>query len=138
MKGYFAEFENVFMFLMTYFFAITKDIFKIYFKSLVFSKQNAVVLRFDIVSDKSFSVTPVFTTLMLLLFFKLSRHLNVVVLLLLIFFFLMATNALVTSQATFSSTAFPIFLIWFSHFNLMEINSTLYFRSRMSCFDDEK
>ena len=71
MKGYFAEFENVFMCLMTYFFAITKDIlFKIYFKSLVFSKQNAVVLRFDIVSDKSFNVTPVFTALSLLPLFS--------------------------------------------------------------------
>ena len=39
-KEYFAEFENVFMCLMTYFFTITKDIvlFKIYFKSLIFSK----------------------------------------------------------------------------------------------------
>ena len=48
-KGYFAEFENVFMCLVTYFFAITKDtvLFKIYFKSLVFSKQNAVVLSFE-------------------------------------------------------------------------------------------
>ena len=82
MKGYFAEFENVFMCLMTYFFAITKDIlFKIYFKSLVFSKQNAVVLRFDIVSDKSFSVTPVFTALILLPLFQIIKNLNGVVLL---------------------------------------------------------
>ena len=58
---------------MTYFFAITKDIFKIYFKSLVFSKQNAVVLRFDIVSDKSFSVTPVFTALILLPLFQIIK-----------------------------------------------------------------
>ena len=48
----------VFICLMTYFFAITKDIvlFKIYFKRLVFSKQNAVVLRFEIVSDIKLSV----------------------------------------------------------------------------------
>ena len=53
MKGYFAEFENVFMCLMTYFFAITKDllVFKIYFKSLVFSTLIAVALRFEIVID---------------------------------------------------------------------------------------
>ena len=40
------------------FFAIIKDIalFKIYFKSLVFSKQKAVVLRFEIVGDIKFSV----------------------------------------------------------------------------------
>ena len=39
------------MSFMTYFFAIAKDIvlFKIYFRSLVFPKQNAVVLRFEIV-----------------------------------------------------------------------------------------
>ena len=135
MKGYFAEFENVFMCLMTYFFAITKDIFKIYFKSLVFSKQNAVVLRFDIVSDKSFSVTPVFTTLILLPLFLIIKtpqccgftFIN-------FFFFLLATNVLVTSWVTFS-----YFLIWFSYFSLMEIKSTLvYFRSRMLCFDHEK
>ena len=97
--NYFAEFENVFMCLMTYFFANTKDIlFKIYFKSLVFSKQNAVVLRFDIVSDKSFSVTPVFTTLILLPLFLIIKtpqccgftFIN-------FFFFLLATNVLVTS-----------------------------------------
>ena len=135
MKCYFDEFENVFMCLMTYFFAITKDIFKIYFKSLVFSKQNAVVLRFDIVSDKSFSVTPVFTTLILLPLFQIIKtpqccgfpFTNFL-------FFLMAASALVTSWVTFLST-----VIWFSHFSLMWINSTLvYFGSRMLCFNDEK
>ena len=67
MKGYFAESENVFMFLMTYFFAIAKDIvlFKIYFKSLV--------LRFEIVSDKIFSVIPIFTALILLLLFQIIK-----------------------------------------------------------------
>ena len=49
---------NLKMFLSTwwpFFFAITKDIvlFKIYFKSLVFPQQNAVFLRFEIVSDIS-------------------------------------------------------------------------------------
>ena len=41
------------MCLMTNFFDITKDlvVFKTYFKSLVFSKLNAVVLGFEIVSD---------------------------------------------------------------------------------------
>ena len=40
---------------MTYFFAITKDlvVFKIYLKSLVFSKLNAVALRFDIVMTQN-------------------------------------------------------------------------------------
>ena len=67
-KSYAAEFENIFMSLMTFFiflffyffifFAITKDIvlFNIYFKSSIFSKQNAVVLRFEIVSDIILSV----------------------------------------------------------------------------------
>ena len=51
-KGYFAEFENAFMCLMAYFFAVAKDVLlKNYFKSLVFSKQKAVVLRFEIVID---------------------------------------------------------------------------------------
>ena len=52
-KVFFAEFENVLMCLMTYFFAIIKDIvlLKIYFESLVFSRQNAIVLRFEIVID---------------------------------------------------------------------------------------
>ena len=41
------------MCLMTYFFAITEVIvlFIISFKSLIFSKQNALVLIFEIVSD---------------------------------------------------------------------------------------
>ena len=99
MKGYFAEFENVFMCLMTYFFANTKDIlFKIYFKSLVFSKQNAVVLRFDIVSDKSFSVTPVFTALILLPLFQIIKTPQCCGFTFTNFlFFVMATKALVTS-----------------------------------------
>ena len=125
MKGYFAESENVFMFLMTYFFAIAKDIvlFTIYFKSLV--------LRFEIVSDKIFSVIPISTA-----FFRLSKYVTVVVLLSLIFsFFLTATNALATWIIVFF-----LFLIWFFHGRLMEINSThVYFRSiMMLCFDDEK
>ena len=41
------------MCLMTYFFADTKDLVvsKMYFKSLVFLKLNAVALRFEIDSD---------------------------------------------------------------------------------------
>ena len=48
-------------------------LFKIYFKSLIYSKQNAVVLRFEIVSDIKLSVTPVFTVLILLLFFQVIK-----------------------------------------------------------------
>ena len=41
-----------------HFFAVAKDIvlFKIYFKSLVFSKENAVVLRFETVHDVKISM----------------------------------------------------------------------------------
>ena len=63
-------------------------LFKIHFKSLVYSKQNVVVLRFEIVSGIKLSVKPIFTTLILLLFFKkLPKYINVVVSLLLIFSF---------------------------------------------------
>ena len=43
---------------MTYFFAVTKDtvLFKIYFKTLVISKKNAVVLSFEIVSNIKLSM----------------------------------------------------------------------------------
>ena len=89
-KGYFAEFENVFMCLMTYFFVITKDkvLFKIYFKRLIFSKQNAVVLGFEIVSDIKHQFLPPWSWCFS---FELSKYVNVVVSLLLIFsFFLRA------------------------------------------------
>ena len=78
------------MCLMTYkFFLLLQKtvLLKIFFKSLVYSKQNAVVLKFEIVSDIKPSVTPVFTALILLLFFKLSKYINVVLSLLLIFSF---------------------------------------------------
>ena len=78
------------MCLMTYkFFLLSQKtvLLKIFFKSLVYSKQNAVVLKFEIVSDIKPSVTPVFTALILLLFFKLSKYINVVLSLLLIFSF---------------------------------------------------
>ena len=48
-------------------------LFKICFKSLVYSKQNAVVLRFEIFSDIKLSVAPVFTTLILLGFFQIIK-----------------------------------------------------------------
>ena len=62
-------------------------LFKICFKSWVYSKQNAAVLRFEIVSDIKLSVTPVFYCLDLVAFFKLSKYVNFVVSLLLIFSF---------------------------------------------------
>ena len=62
-------------------------LFKIYFKSLVYSKQNAAVLRFEIVSDIKLSVIPVFYCLDLVAFFRLSKYVNFVVSVLLIFSF---------------------------------------------------
>ena len=126
--------ENIFMCLTTYFFfffflfAITKDIivFKIYFKSSIFSKQNVVVLKFEIVSYMKLAVEhQVLSPWSCCFFFKLSKNANVLVLLLLIFSFFLQS---------------PMPLIWFSHRSLMEVNSThVYFRSRMIlCFNDEQ
>ena len=80
-------------------------LFKIYFKSLVYSKQNAVVLRFEIVSDIKLSVTPVFTALMLLLFFQIIQiHQCCGFTFTNFFLFLLATNALAASWVTFWNT----------------------------------
>ena len=51
-KVYFAEFQKFYV-LDDLFFAITKDIvlFKTYFQSLIFSKRNAAVLRFEIANN---------------------------------------------------------------------------------------
>ena len=138
-KDYFVEFKNVFVCLMTIFFTVAKDIvlFKIYFKSLVFSKQNAVVLRFETVHDVKISIWHQFLWSWSCCFlFKLLKYVSVVVLLLLIFSFLLtASNTLSTRIIVFF-----LFFILFFHGCLMEINSTLVcFRSRMmSCFDYEK
>ena len=84
----FAEFENVFMCLMTYFLLLV--LFKIYFKSLI--------LRFEIFSGKTLSVIPVFTTLILLLLFQVIKIRQCCGFTFTNFFcFLLATNALMTS-----------------------------------------
>ena len=46
---------------------------KIYFRSLVYSKQNTVVMRFEFVSDIKLSLTLVFTALILLGFFQIIK-----------------------------------------------------------------
>ena len=52
-----AEFQNVFLSLKTLVKGIQKDmVFKIYFKSSIFPKHNAVGLRFEIVSNIKLSV----------------------------------------------------------------------------------
>ena len=90
-------------------------LFKIYFKSLVYSKQNTVVLRFEIVSDIRLSVTPVFTALILLLFFKLSKYINVLVSFLLIFsFFLRPSMPLWLVEELFQTLEY---FLHFSYFN---------------------
>ena len=116
------------LFFFFFLFAITKDIivFEIYFKSSIFSKQNAVVLKFEIVSYMKLAVEhQVLSPWSCCFFFKLSKNANVLVLLLLIFSFFLQS---------------PMPLIWFSHRSLMEVNSThVYFRSRMIlCFNDEQ
>ena len=85
------------MFLITYFFAITKDtvLFKIYLKSL---EQNAVVLSFEIVSDiKTQRNTSLYR---LDLVPSFSNHQNMSMLWFHFYYFfrfLTATNALATS-----------------------------------------
>ena len=132
------------MCLMTYFFAITKDllVFKIYFKSLVFSTLIAVALRFEIVIDIKLLVWhQSLTPWSCYFFFKLSKYVSVVVFL----FFGTVTNALATSWVCFSNTVcvecvFRIF--WFDFPMVAWWKQTLthvYFWSRMMlCFDDEK
>ena len=111
----------------------------------IFKAERSSSEIWDCEWHKTFSVTPVFTALILLLLFQIIKirqccdftFTN-------FFFFLTATNALATSWVTFSNTRiFFVFLLvfdLFSHGSLMEIDSThMYFRSRiMLCFDDEK
>ena len=111
-KVCFAKFGNVFMCLMTCFCAITRDtvLFKIYFKSLVFSKQHGSSEIWDCQWHKTFSVTPVFTALILLLLFQIIKIPQCFVLTFTnFFFFLIATNALMTSWVTFSITSITVF-----------------------------
>ena len=127
------------------FFAIKIDIFKICFKSLVFPKYNAVILRFEIVSDlKLWMKHQVLPPWSCCFFFNLSKYVYVMNFPFTnFFFFLTATNVLATSWLTFSNTRITVcffyFLILFSHGSLMEINSThVCFRGWILCFDDEK
>ena len=107
-------------------------------KLSIFKTERSSSEIWDCQWHKTFRVTPNFTALIFLLFFTLSKYVNVLVLLLL-FFLLTVTNALVTSWVNFSNTrmivCFSYFLIWFSHGSLMETNSThVYFRSRIMLF----
>ena len=130
MKGYFAEFEEVFMCLMTYFFCHHKrHVIQMFLKSLVFSKQNAAVLRFEIVCDKSYSVTPVFTALILLPLFQIIKTPQCCGFTFTNFFLFSYGHQCPCNQlSNFFEYCFSYFVIWFSHGSLMEINSTSVFQ----------
>ena len=81
-----------------FFFAIKIDIFKICFKSLVFPKYNAVILRFEIVSDLNFECNTKFYRLDLVASFSIYQNMSVMNFPFTnFFFFLTATNVLATS-----------------------------------------
>ena len=106
--------ENVFMCLMTYFFAITKDsiIQNLFQKLKIFKTECSSSEIGDYQWHKTFCNTS-FYRLDLVFFFKLSKYVNVVISLSLIFsFFHMATNALAASWVTFSNTR--IYFVFFS------------------------
>ena len=104
------------------FFCYHKDIvlFKIYFKSLV--------LRFEIFGDKTFSVIPVFTALVLLLFFQIIKiHQCCGFSFTNFFCFLTATNALTTSWVTFSNiSVFFVFPLFWLDFPMVAWRNKLY------------
>ena len=84
------------------------------YKSLVYSKQNAVVLRFEIVRDIKIFITPVSTTLILLLFFQIIKIRQCCSFTFTIFFlFLTATNALAASWVSWTFSNTRIFFVFF-------------------------
>ena len=81
---------NLKMFLCAWFLCYHKrssSIQNLFQKLSIFKTECSSSEIWDCQWHKTFSVTPVFTALILLLFFKLSKYINVVVLLLLIFYF---------------------------------------------------
>ena len=114
-------------------------------KLSIFNTDSSSSEIWDCQWHKTFSVTPVFTALILLLFFQIIKVCQCYSFTFTNFlFFLTVTNIITTSWVNFSNTrmivCFSYFLIWFSHGSLMETNSThMYFRCTiMLCFDDEK
>ena len=75
LKGYFAEFANVFMCLKIYFFAITKDsiIQNLFQKLSIFKTECSSPKFWDCQWHKTFSVTPVFTALILFHLFQIIK-----------------------------------------------------------------
>ena len=115
----------------------SKNLFQ---KLSIFKTESSSSEIWDCQWHKIFSLTPVFTALILLPLFQIIKILKCCGFTFTNFFFiLMATNAFATSWVTFPNTRiisyFFYFLIWFSHGSLMEINSThVYFRSRIMLF----
>ena len=97
----------LFSFFFFFFFAIIKDIvlFKIYFKSSIFSKQHSSSEIWDCQWHKPFSVTLDFTALILLFLFQIIKKYQCRGFTFTNFFFLLTTtNALAISWVTFWQT----------------------------------
>ena len=124
------------MCLMTYFFAITKDlvvVFKNVFQKLSISKTDRSSSEiWDCQWHETFSVNTSLYRLDLLLFFQIIKVLQCNFTNFL--FFLTVTNALSTSWVNFSNTGmivcFSYFLMWFSHGSLMKTNYTCVFQKQ--------
>ena len=125
-KCYSDEFENVFMCLMTYsFFLFFFFFFFCYYKRHsiienlfqklnIFKTEHSSSEIWDCQWHKIFSVTPVFTALILLFLFQIIKKYQCCGFTYTNFFFLLtATNALVTSWVTFSQTSILVFFQFF-------------------------
>ena len=99
---------------LCFFFAIAKDIvlFKIYFKSSIFWKQHSSSEIWDCQWHKTFSVTPVFTALILFLFQIIKKYQCCGFTFTNFLFLLTTTNALATSLVT-SQTRILVFFQFF-------------------------
>ena len=112
-----AEFENVFVCLMTLFFCYHKrssSIHHLFQKLSIFKTEGSSSESWDCHWHKTFSVTPVFTVLILLLFFRIIKILQFCGLSFTNFlFFLTVTNALATGWVNFLNTRM---IVCFSYF----------------------
>ena len=76
MKGYFTEFENAFLWLMTYFFCYHKRhsiIQNLFQKLSIFKTESSSSEIWDCQWHKIFSETPAFTALIFLLLFQIIK-----------------------------------------------------------------
>ena len=121
-KCYSDEFENIFMCLICFFFLFLffvffllsqkTVLFKIYFKSSIFWKQHSSSEIWDCQWHKTFSVTPVFTALILFLFQIIKKYQCCGFTFTNFLFLLTTTNALATSLVT-SQTRILVFFQFF-------------------------